>query len=59
MCKKESQKISALARLSCYFTNDLKFLLVNSVIKSQFMNALFLFPEWYFIGKNKRSIVIQ
>ena len=36
MCRKASQKISVLARLSNQLTNTQKFSLVNSVIKSQF-----------------------
>ena len=37
MCKKASQKISALARLSNYFKNAQKFRLLNLVIKSQLL----------------------
>ena len=42
MSRKASQKICVLARLSNYLNNDPKFLLVNSVIKSQFNFCLLL-----------------
>ena len=36
LCKKVGQKLSALARINHYLTQDLKLLLLNSVVKSQF-----------------------
>ena len=36
LCRKEGQKLNALAQISNYFTNDQKSLLLNSIIKSQF-----------------------
>ena len=36
LCKKAGQKLSALARISHYLTQDQKLLLLNSVVKSQF-----------------------
>ena len=36
LCKKAGQKLSALARINHYLTQDQKLLLLNSVVKSQF-----------------------
>ena len=36
LCKKAGQKLSALARTNHYLTPDQKFLLLNSIVKSQF-----------------------
>ena len=36
LCKKAGQKLSALARINYYLTQDQKLLLLNSVVKSQF-----------------------
>ena len=36
LCKKADQKLSALARINHYLTQDQKSLLLNSVVKSQF-----------------------
>ena len=36
LCKKAEQKVSALARINHYLTQDQKLLLLNSVVKSQF-----------------------
>ena len=36
LCKKASQRLSALARTNHYFTSDQKSLLLNSVVKPQF-----------------------
>ena len=36
LCEKASQKLSALAKINHYFTHDQKFMLLNSVVKSQF-----------------------
>ena len=36
LCKKTSQKIAALSRLSSYLNNSEKKLIFNSIIKSQF-----------------------
>ena len=40
VCRKANQKLKVLARLINYFMNTQKFLLVNSVAKSQFSYAL-------------------
>ena len=40
VCRKANQKLKVLARLINYFINTQKFLLVNSVAKSQFSYAL-------------------
>ena len=51
LCKKAGQKLRALSRTSSYLTLDQKFLLINSVIKSQFsycpsnMDVLYAFLE--------------
>ena len=36
LCKKAGQKLSAVARINHYLTQDQKLLLLNSVVKSQF-----------------------
>ena len=36
LCKKAGQKLSALARINYYLTQDQRLLLLNSVVKSQF-----------------------
>ena len=37
LCRKAGQKLNALTQISIYFTHDQKRLLLNSIIKSQFI----------------------
>ena len=51
LCKKAGQKLSALAKISSDLTLDRKFLLINSIIMSQFsyrphVDVLFAFLEY-------------
>ena len=42
LCKKAGQKLRALARISHFLTPDQKLLLLNSVVKSQFIYFLLI-----------------
>ena len=48
LCKKAGQKLSALARISHYLTQDQKLLLLNSVAKSQLSYCLLI---WMFTSR--------
>ena len=49
LCKKAGQKLSALARINHYLTQDQKLLLLNSVVKSQFSycSLIWMFTSRY------------
>ena len=48
LCKEAGQKLSALARINHYLTQDQKLLLLNSVLKSQFSYCPLI---WMFISR--------
>ena len=54
LCKKASQKIAALSRLSSYLHNSEKKLIFNSIIKSQFS----YYPlVWMFCSRTSNNMI--
>ena len=54
LCKKASQKIAALSRLSSYLNNSEKRLISNSIIKSQFRYCPLV---WMFCSRTSKSMI--
>ena len=54
LCKKASQKITALSRLSSYLNNSEEKLFFNSIIKSQFS---YCFPVWMFCSITSNNMI--
>ena len=54
LCKKASQKIAALSRLSSYLNNSEKRLISNSIIKSQFSYCPLV---WMFCSRTSKSMI--
>ena len=54
LCKKAGQKLSALARISHYFTQVQKLLLLNSVVKSQFSYCPLI---WMFTSRYLNNVL--
>ena len=54
LCKKVSQKVAALSRLSSYLHNSEKKLIFNSIIKSQFSYCLLV---WMFCSRTSNNMI--
>ena len=54
LCKKAGQKLSALARINHYLTQDQKLLLLNSVVKSQFSYCPLI---WMFTSRYLNNVL--
>ena len=54
LCKKASQKVAALSRLSCYLHNSEKKLVLNSIIKSQFSYCPLV---WIFGSRTSNNMI--
>ena len=55
LCKKASQKIAALSRLSNHLNNSQKRLLLNSIVESQFTYCPLAF--WIFFSKISNNVI--
>ena len=54
LCKKASQKVATLSRLSCYLHNSEKNSIFNSIIKSQFSYCPLV---WIFCSKTSNNTI--
>ena len=54
LCKKASQKISALSRLSSYLNDSQKRLVLNSIVKSQFSCCTIV---WMFCSRTSNNMI--